>query len=267
MINGVLTDQLTVADRGFQYGDGVFETLLADNGKLQYWVEHMRRLAKGCQRLQIPVPDASLLQREVNQLLDSTLTRQVIKIVITRGSGQRGYQTPNPVRPTRVLMRTDAPHVPVNYLAEGVRLNVCQARLANNPVLAGIKHLNRLEQILARAEWNDPDITDGIMLNTSQHVIETTAANLFWVTQNQLFTPDLSQCGVEGIVRQQIIELAKVLQIPCTIGQFTIEEMMIADEIFITNCVRRIWPVRQIEQRTWSVGKHTRQFMSVLDAM
>jgi len=265
MINGVVTDQLTVFDRGFQYGDGVFETLIAENGHLQFWNKHIDRLNNGCQRLKIIVPDPKVLEAEIHQLLNNDVSRQIVKIIITRGSGMRGYQFQANSSPTRCIARYPAPAYPTDYYTQGVYLTVCQTRLACNPTLAGIKHLNRLEQVLARNEWDNPDIVDGIMLNNDQLVVETTSSNVFWVTGQHLYTPDLDQCGVAGVIRQQVLELAKELQISCTIGHFGIEEMMSGDEIFITNCVHGVWPVRQIDQRQWRIGTVTRQITSALD--
>ena len=255
---------MTIFDRGLQYGDGIFETLIAQDGRLQFWDRHMARLYLGCQRLKISEPDPKLLETEISQLLNNKNTRQIIKIIITRGSGQRGYQIPVNSQPMRCIACYPAPNFPNDFYTKGVYLTVCQSTLANNPLLAGIKHLNRLEQVMARSEWDNPDIVDGIMLNNDQLVIETTSANVFWVRSQQLFTPELDQCGVAGVMRRQVVELAKELQIPCSIGHFGIEDLWSADEIFITNCVRGVWPVRQIDQRHWHIGTVTRQIMSAL---
>jgi len=264
IINGEFAEKLTIFDRGLQYGDGVFETIIAENGQLQFWDDHIARLQLGCRRLKITEQDPKLLEAEIHQLLNNNNSRLIVKVIITRGSGSRGYQIPVNAQATRCIACYSAPVFPNDYYTKGVYLTMCRTMLGSNPLLAGIKHLNRLEQVLARSEWDNPDIVDGIMLNNDHLVIETTSANVFWTRSHHLFTPELDQCGVTGVMRRQVIELAKELQIPCSIGHFGIEELFSADEIFITNCVRGIWPVRQIDQRHWHIGTVTRQLMSAL---
>jgi len=267
MINGDLSEYVSVQDRGLHYGDGVFETLVVEKGKLQHWPEHMLRLASGCKRLNIEMPDVALLKSEVEHLLDLQSARDskhVVKIIVTRGIGQRGYKPPQSSKVTRIISLHPYPAYPALYFTEGVKITVCSIPLSCNPVLAGVKHLNRLEQVIAQSEWDDPEIIDGIMLNSDQEIIECTMSNIFWVTNNQLFTPDLSNCGVEGVTRSIILRLAEELQILTTIGNFMMKDLLAADEIFISNSVFGVYPVKSVGDSQKQPGSITKLFMSKL---
>ena len=268
IINGELTDQISVEDRALNYGDGVFETLVIKDGQAQHWDEHMDRLERGCRQLRISVPDKELLAEELQQLLAQQASirseKRVVKIIISRGVGKRGYKPPQETKVTRILGVFPFPNYPQQYFEEGVKITVCRTPLSCNPVLAGIKHLNRLEQVMAQDEWGDSNIVDGIMLNSDQQVIECTMSNLFWVTNNQLFTPDLSNCGVEGVTRTNILQLAKELQIHVIIGYFGMKEILKADEIFITNSVFGILPVSVVDDQQKQPGPITRKLMNEL---
>jgi 4-amino-4-deoxychorismate lyase len=265
MINGEISQQVSVNDRGLHYGDGVFETLVALNGELQHWGEHIRRLEIGCQRLKIQMPDAQLLKKETLELVrqenSSGQPKLIIKIIISRGIGKRGYKPPLTTQVTRIISLYPYPDYPAQYFSEGVKITVCNIPLSCNPVLAGIKHLNRLEQVMAQEEWSDPDILDGVMLNNDQHVIECTMSNIFWVSNNQLFTPNLTNCGVEGVTRTNILRLAKELQISTKISEFYMKDLLAADEIMISNSVFGILPVRAVDSDIFPVGPLTRQLM------
>ena len=279
MINGVISDQVSVLDRGLHYGDGVFETFVAINDQLQHWDAHMQRLTMGCKRLKIPTPDANLLLKETQELLAtqnnssetsdrSTSTKlvkkNVVKIVVTRGVGARGYKPPTTTQVTRIVAAYPFPDYPERYYSEGVKLAVCETQLSCNPLLAGIKHLNRLEQVMAQDEWEDSAIVDGIMLNSDQHIIECTMSNIYWVTNNQLYTPDLSNCGVEGVTRANILKLAEELQLSITIGYFCMKDLLAADEVMISNSVFGVWPIRAIDQHNKQIGPVTLEIMQKL---
>jgi 4-amino-4-deoxychorismate lyase len=193
MINGEIKELFPATDRGLHYGDGLFETIAVINGRPTLWQAHMERLQCGCELLGIPLPDLQQLHEEASSLCSSE-ERVVLKLMITRGSGGRGYRPPQDVLSQRILFRYPWPDSP--DLSHGIQLRVCQTPLACNPALAGIKHLNRLEQVLARAEWDDPAIHEGLMCDLDGRVKEGTMSNLFWVEDSQLFTPDLSRCGV-----------------------------------------------------------------------
>lgn len=263
MINGEMSELLPTTDRGLHYGDGLFETIAIINGRPRHWSLHMERLKQGCEVLGLPEPDLQLLHDEAVALCGND-ERAVLKLIITRGSGGRGYLPPQPCSPNRLLFRYPWPEYP--DLSGGIHLRVCNTPLSCNPVLAGIKHLNRLEQVLARAEWDDPEIHEGVMCDINGHVKEGTMSNLFWVSAGKLYTPDLSRCGVAGIMRTQVMALASDLGIGVTVGDVTPLELAEVDEIFITNSIIGIWPVGHYAGRDFEVGEMTQGLQSVLEA-
>ncbi|MFP3874813.1 MAG: aminodeoxychorismate lyase [Thiohalophilus sp.] len=265
-INGRDSRQLEIIDRACQYGDGLFETLAVHHGKVEFLEAHLQRLAEGAASLGIPMPDPELWRADIRELL---IGRQqaVLKLMLTRGPGGRGYVSPAEPAATRIAMLHPWPVHPIEYSEKGVRLRFCTTRLAEQPQLAGIKHLNRLEQILARREWTDEAIQEGLMLDTRDRVIEGTMSNLFWLKGDTLHTPDLSACGVQGIMRQQVIELAPTLGLDVRIGDTNRQALDEADGLFLTNSVIGLWPVRQLEERLFDPSPRIKQLQDKLDAV
>ena len=263
-VDGQLQSTLSVLDRGLAYGDGVFETIALRKGQLQRWSRHKARLDRACQRLSLAL-DFSLLETELERFIASS-DDGVVKVLITRGVGQRGYAAPVPALTTRILQWSPTPNYSSDNQVQGVRLFPCNTRLAEQPLLAGLKHLNRLEQVLARAEWNDPQFAEGLMRDTSGRVIEGVFSNLFIVRSGKLLTADLSRCGVEGVMRQTILDLAKVLGIPFDV--LDIDECLWqqAEEVFMCNSQYGIWPVVACAERNWEIGPVTRQLISHLSS-
>lgn len=263
LINGELSDTIAVSDRGLQYGDGLFETLAVYEGVCEFWDRHMQRLSRGCERLRIPAPDLDLLKGEAAKLIEGQ-ARAVLKIIITRGSGEFGYQLPPSPQPTRVLQLSDWRMHPADYADSGVRLRFCHQRLNRNTALAGIKHLNRLEQVLARSEWNEPDIAEGLMLDELGQVIEGTFTNLFLVKDGKLITPRLDHCGVAGILRAVIMDITPSCKVECSEQAVMPEHVLNADELFVTNSLIGIWPVRGLNKQAFQPGSVTRQLQQAL---
>ena len=266
LINGTAGDGVAANDRGLLFGDGLFETLAVVQGEPRYWLRHMARLQTGCHRLGITPVDEALLRREVAQLLKdgAGMARNVLKIIITRGTGGRGYQADPAATPTRIVQLHDWPGRPAGH--EGIRATLCTLRLGNNPQLAGIKHLNRLEQVMARAEWDDADIREGVMLDQSGRVIEGTMSNLFLVRQGELVTPDLTRCGVAGIMRDVILEIAGQAGLQTRISDFTLDDLFQAEELFVTNSLIGIWPVTAIDSNRYPRGAVTTDLQRRLSA-
>lgn len=256
---------MNALDRGLHYGDGLFETMAVRGGRPLLWAEHMARLALGCTKLGIPVPSERQLAMETKAVCDG-LGEAVVKVIVTRGPGARGYRVPDPVTPTRIVMASPRPAYPERNVTEGVSVRICTTRLACNPVLAGIKHLNRLEQIMARREWNDESVAEGLMLDMDDNVVEGIMSNVFLVKDGTMTTPDLSRCGVAGIMRGRIINLAKELQLPLVIRTVTLAMVREADELFLTNSLVGIWPIRQVEQQSFQAGPVARRLVQVLHA-
>ena len=263
LINGRKSDQVSVLDRGFQYGDGLFETILIFSGKPQYWREHMERLLDGCRRLDISLPEPSVLQSEAESLYGG-MGDGVLKITITRGVGGRGYATDVLAKSTRVLAIFPMPQYPDEYWTKGVMVRVCDIRLGINPALAGIKHLNRLEQVLARTEWNSTEIHEGLMLDINNNVIEGTMSNVFSVRKGELYTPELSLCGVKGIMREQVIKVAKKTGMVLHETQLGLDDLRQSEELFLCNSVFGIWPVHQLEDHEFTLGPISYQLAKIL---
>jgi 4-amino-4-deoxychorismate lyase len=245
LVNGKRADSISVLDRGFQFGDGVFETLRVSNGKIRYLDDHLERLNSGCQRLQINVPSRSIVQEELRKVV-AEYAEGVIKIVVTRGNSQRGYRFTPGLESNRVISFSPAPQFSLENTQVGVRTRVCEIRLAQNPVLAGIKHLNRLENILARAEWQDESIAEGILRDSCGNVIEGTMSNLFFIKNNRLHTPLLEQCGVSGIVRNRVLQYAKDLNTICMEDEIKYQDIVQYEAAFMCNSVIGIWPIREV---------------------
>lgn len=263
LVNGEQNAAISAQDRGLHYGDGVFETLAVRDGRPLLWGRHIARLNSGCQRLGIPMPDAGLLFQEALQVCDMA-EHAVLKIIITRGSGGRGYRPSTLLTANRLLALYPVPDYPLYFAMEGVFVRLCSTRLACNPALAGIKHLNRLEQVLARSEWADPAIPEGIMLDGVGRVIEGTMSNIFAVRDGVLMTPDLSECGVAGIMRGLILEIAGQMSIPSRVTTLTIEDMMSAQELFLCNSLIGVWPVNNLAGTHYCIGALTRRIADYL---
>jgi 4-amino-4-deoxychorismate lyase len=250
LINGVSPDDplraLAVEDRGFQYGDGVFESALLAHGRVRLLEHHLRRLALGCERLGIAAPDAAALRTDV-QRLSGSAERAVLKIVVSRGIGPRGYRPSSRAKTTRVVaLYPGPPPSPARLAARW-----CEMRLGRNTRLAGIKHLNRLEQVLAQAEWHDEAIVDGLMLDTEGELVSGTANNVFLVREGVLLTPDLRFCGVLGIMRAEVLRVAKELGIAVSEEPLWPHDVEAASELFLTNAVRGIRSVNELGALRW----------------
>lgn len=267
LVNGKLEDRISITDRGLQYGDGLFETIAFRNGTAEFVEQHLQRLLLGCDRLKIPFQDIELLRNELDLVYQELNDNDaVIKIIITRGSGGRGYFADSNVEPTRIISTHTYPNYPDNYSEKGICVRLCRHTLSENPHLAGIKHLNRLDNVLARNEWTDKKIAEGLMFDQSNHLIEGTMSNVFIVKSNHLMTPLLNNTGVLGIMRAQLIQIASELG-------FTVEEKILtqndlanADEAFVCNSINGIWPITSIagSATTYLLGPITQQLQLAL---
>ncbi len=262
LINGRPATALDVADRGCHYGDGVFETIAVSGGEPLLWDRHLERLQRGCAHLGIVAPLAQVLTAEARQLVAGR-QRAVLKILVTRGPAGRGYAPAPTSVPSRVLLSGPWPDYPAEFAREGVAVRWCAMRLARQPRLAGIKHLNRLEQVLARSEWTGGE-AEGLMRDTEGYVIEGTMSNVFAVVRGTLLTPELSQCGVAGVMRAQVIAQARAAGLVCRETVLQPADIESADEIFLTNSLIGLWPVRSLDHRSFPLGPITQQIRATL---
>ncbi len=249
LVNGVAADQVSALDRGLGYGDGLFESIRLVGTQAPLWPRHMQRMAEGCERLHLPPPDPAQLWREAQQVSDG-MAHAVVRITVTRGLGERGYRMPELTRPTRVVAAFAPPPVAGDAYRQGVHVRVCQLRLAEQPRLAGIKHLNRLEQVLARAEWSDPAIADGLLRDSHGQVISTTMANLFAVIDGELLTPALDRCGVAGVARAEVLAVSRQAHVV----ELGLDALSAASEVFLSSSVRGILPVQSLDDWNFVPG-------------
>lgn len=267
-INGNPENQIPVTARAMAYGDGVFESIRLKKGQLLRLELHLQRMSEGAHRLGLNF-DQTRLQDELEHYLAYLAEQKVedgaVKVMLVRSGIAQGYGYSIPTSSDHILI-----YRPVNAVDEkaqqGVKVRLCETRLQSNPVLAGIKHLNRLEQVLARAEWQDDSISEGLMMDADSHVIEGTMSNLFCYSRGLLMTPIIGDSGVSGVMRRHVIEkLAPERKI--TVVETHISEKLLidSDEVFLTNALIGIWPVRRYESTRWEQWPVTQSLQTLLD--
>ncbi|TAN83834.1 MAG: aminodeoxychorismate lyase [Gallionella sp.] len=251
LVNGVPGNTISIRDRGLLYGDGVFRTLRASGGKALHWPLHYLKLQHDCAKLGINCPDEALLCAELDQVL-AQHPDGIVKLIVTRGEGARGYTPSAGAIATRIWDCSPMPDYPADWMTRGIKAHVCNLRLSAQPRLACVKHLNRLENVLAAAELHGVQAAEGLLLDAGGHLIEGTRSNLFLVLQGRLFTPDLSRCGVAGIQRGRVMAWALQHGIPLQVRDIALEEALQADEFFIVNSIIGLWPIRELGERHWN---------------
>ena len=257
-VDGRPSSQVSALDRGLHFGEGLFETIACPHRSPRFLELHLERLAAGCMRLGLEAPAAATLGSEVRQLAAQG-ERGIIKVLVTRGEAvARGYALTGGERPTRITLRYPWPEEDPALSRDGVRVRLARTRLAENPALAGLKHCNRLEQVLARAEWSDPGIAEALMYSSSGALISGTMSNVFIVRDARLSTPRLDRCGVAGIMRRLVLTAAAQEGIAVEERTLGTEDLGAAQELFLTNALIGVRPVRELEGRTLSIGPVTR---------
>ena len=263
LVNGIPDAGLDPYDRGLAYGDGVFRTLRIRAGYILNWQRQYNKLKADSLALGITCPSEETLRDDL-QILQQADADCIAKIIITRGAG-RGYAPPQSVQTNRIVLANALPTHPQEYLIAGVRMILCETRLASQPRLAGIKHLNRVENVLARAEWRDPQIAEGRMLDINGNVIEGTHTNVFMLLGGVLYTPALRHCGVAGVERERILELSNELNLKLEVQNLPLHYFIQADEIFLCNSLIGVWQVSSFLSQTWEQGKLTSVVRQLLD--
>jgi 4-amino-4-deoxychorismate lyase len=300
LVNGAPGNLISIRDRGLLYGDGVFRTLLVSNGQPQHWPLHYCKLQQDCAVLGIACPDFDSLAAELSGLSDAH-PDAVLKLIVTRGLSARGYapvpsghaltikslmsspltpgslphagekdvvsQRKSPVyaMPTHIWDVAPLPECPESYALQGVTLHLCELRLGHQPRLAGIKHLNRLENVLAAAEVADAGAAEGLLLDSDDHVIEGVRSNVFLISNGRVITPDLSRCGVAGVQRDRVIAYAGQQGMRIEVRDVELNELLSADEVFLTNSVFGLWSVSRFGQRCWMGFSHAEKIRAWLE--
>ena len=266
LVNGQQQTHISIADRGLAYGDGLFETLLLIDGTVPLWTYHYARLMRGLFSLNIEL-ESQRLHRDINQLLalieKKTPQLFVIKLIVTRGEGGRGYQSCLTKEPTLIL--SALPYVVDSDKHHGVHVHLCQQQLPLDLPWVGLKTLNQLCYVLAAHERDSTIYDEGLLLSTNDELIEATARNIFIIKKETLYTPLLNRSGVEGVMKQFIIEkIAPQLGFACVEKVLTLADLNDADEVLLTNSVSGIWPVIRYQNKRWTVGPitHSLQAMS-----
>ena len=243
-------------DRGLSYGDGLFETMRMVSGRIPLWSRHRQRLGQGAARLDIPLPVAQLDEHVARQC--ALGGDAVIKIILTRGVGGRGYSAPAEPSPTLLCQRYPLQLPAAERYRDGLTVGVCDIRLPAQPPLAGIKHLNRLEQVLARRQVDTAGWHEGLLLGSSGEPLELTAMNLFARFGERLWTPALTQAGVAGVMRGYVLDvLAPAMGLTVQVSSGTLSQLEQADELFACNSVAGILPVRKLALWSWPTGEIT----------
>ncbi|WP_295877608.1 aminodeoxychorismate lyase [uncultured Zhongshania sp.] len=262
LINGQFCEDVSVSNRGLAYGDGLFETILVRDFRPLWLDDHLARLVSGAKQLNIPCDIAELKRDCARLLADFSKPVAALKIVITRGASMRGY-TPHAARSERIV--SIAAYTQNRLLwDDGIAVAVCQTQLSSQPKLAGIKHLNRLEQVLAAEEIHRRGFHEGLMTERGL-VVEGSRSNLFVVVDGILLTPSLSRCGVDGIMRQRVLKHANALGLETRIKELGVSVLCGAEEAFVCNSLFGIWPISKVECAHMQIGPISRLLQREFD--
>ena len=263
LVNGQPCETVSIKDRGLLYGDGVFETILCDQGRPLLLAGHTQRLENGCKRLGLSAQELPSVLSDIRQVAGDDDC--IVKVIVTRGLRARGYSyDKSDNTTTRIVYREEKTSFPAEFYKSGIALTQCQHALTSNPSLAGIKHLNRLDQVMARSEW-DHEFQEGVMLNPKGYVLEGTMSNIFIEKNACWLTPKLDQAGVAGVMRQWIMRNAYQADMECVEEDITLEDMKQAQAMFICNSVIGIWPVNLFLGQTYVISEATQKIMQHLN--
>lgn len=264
LIDGKPDARIDPLDRGFTYGDGVFRTMRTSSGRVLHLRRHLDKLARDCARLDIPCPADDLIVGELQQVARSH-PDGVTKIVLTRGAGGRGYSPVGCTAPTRVVYGFPLPSA-TGLDRSGVRVRWCRTPVTMQPALAGIKHLNRLDSVLARKEWREGEFEEGLMTDRDGWVVEGTMTNVFVLEGSRLSTPILDQAGVAGVQRDRLLALASRIGIQCEEQRIGKDRLLAADAVYLTNSIVGMWWVAELGNRRWARHSRTPELLALVDS-
>lgn len=265
--DGQPVDSISIGDRGFQYGDGVFETIAIRSGAPRLWDYHVERLIRSCEFLELPTPSESELIKGVEDALSVSGVSSAyatVKIILTAGTATRGYGRRKVVAPTMLYGGFIATPPPKDAYAHGVRIILCETQLARDSAFAGLKTLNRLEQVRARSEVISDGAYEGLTMDADGNIICGTMSNVFFVRDKKITTPSLERCGVSGVMRRHILELLAQQGVDVEMKHTGRKELSEVDEIFLSNSQFGLMPIYACEDHRWSIGEVTRNLMADL---
>ena len=251
---------MAATDRGLAFGDGVFRTLAVRAGRILNWSWHYRRLQADCELLHLPLPAERVVASEIATVAPHDAT---VKVMVTRGVAGRGYAIAA-AKGTRIVAAFAPPQHDPALARDGVRVRRCALVLSEQPRLAGAKTLNRLENVLARSEWDDAAISEGLLCDAAGRVIEGTMSNVFVVKDGKVATPGLARCGVIGAQRERVRELLARDGMACEEREIPWQELEDAEEVFLTNSLIGAWPVARLDTRRWTPGPMTRRVQAAI---
>ena len=263
LINGKFKNTISVLDRGLAYGDGFFETMLWDsNGKdkedigVEFWNRHLKRIIKGCKLMKINIPGEQEILNQRNKILFKSKANGIesglLKLIITRGVGGRGYKFEKNMIANLIFLSFEKPQLELKNYESGVRVRLCKTKLSINKNLSGLKHLNRLDSVLARSEWED-DSFEGIFVDSEKNIIEGTMTNIFFIKKNVLITPTILDSGISGVMRQVVIDEGKRFFDEVIEKKIKLIELKDFDQMFLTNSVLKIMPVKLFNEHKFSI--------------
>lgn len=260
LVDGEINDRVSVNDRGLQFADGLFETIAVFGGQPRFWQGHMDRLQAGCERLGITATPQAVLLRDL-KTVSAGLQRCVVKIILTRGRSGRGYAADPGAEANRIVWSEPWPAEEGDPATRGIQARICDLRLGMQPVLAGLGHLNRLERVMARSEWDDSSIREGILLDREDHIISGISSNVFLVYSGRLLTPRLDRCGTRGVMRAAILTAFRER---CEQRRLMLDMLPEAEEVFLCNSIRGVYPVTRIGHWEYDIGPVTRDVQAWL---
>jgi 4-amino-4-deoxychorismate lyase len=264
LLNGSPAQQVSPFDRAVHFGDGLFETIACRSGRPRFLSLHLERLLLGCQRLGIEPGNLDEVRAEVRSLARE-VDNSIVKVILTRGTAlARGYRVTGREKAMRITFRYAWPPETATESQDGVRVRTAKLRLGENPALAGLKHCNRLEQILARQEWTDPGIAESLLFSSSGRLVSGTMSNVFIVEGSRLRTPRLDLCGVAGVMRRVVLREAERAGISVQEDVLGVEDVHKASELFLTNARIGLWPLRELDGRALQPGGTTRRLQQIM---
>jgi 4-amino-4-deoxychorismate lyase len=264
LVNGTPDPQVSPFDRALHFGDGLFETIACRHGLPRFLSLHLERLQLGCDRLGIEPGNLDEARAEISALARE-VDAAIVKVVLTRGTAiARGYGVTGREKATRITFRYAWPPETLTESQDGVRVRTATLRLGENPALAGLKHCNRLEQVMARREWTDPAIAESLLFSSSGRLVSGTMSNVFIVEGSRLRTPRLDLCGVAGVMRRVVLREAERAGIAVQEDMLGVDDVRNASELFLTNARIGIWPLRELDGRGLQPGPVTRRLQQIM---
>ena len=268
LINGIESTTIAANDRGLAYGDGLFSTIKVEYGIAQLWDYHLQRLQLGAEKLFFPKVDWLILSDELRCLANSLAGQQyaVIKVILTRGSGGRGYSSEGCLAPQRILSTHPYPDFYQHWQKQGLKVIQCQQQLSMNRQLAGLKTLNRLEQVLIKHELESQQAVEGIVCDNDGYVIEACSANVFVYINHHWITPILDSSGIHGVKRRQIMVLSAQAGQPITEMKVSIDDLLNAQAVCLCNALMGIVPIIQYQSHCYeaSAAEHIKKLQTLL---